>query len=226
MSLITENPRVSDVVLFEEDEGVYFSRDAVTVVSGCATCVVGQVMGKATLGTATKAVKSGGNTGAGTCTMDSSTPVLANAKVGIYTVRVVAVGTFIVIDPYGVSVGEGIYGAGATVTWADQVKFAFADDGSTHYIVGDGWDITVVAGSGKYTQVAPAALDGTQNACAVLVAPATPTADVVVPAITRPPAIFKLGGLAWTAAMTSPQKVVALAQLAALGFVVRGDYGI
>ena len=195
-------------------------------MSGTATCLLGQVMGKIILGAASKAVKAGGNTGAGTLTLDATTPVLANAKVGIYTVRVVAVGTFIVIDPYGVSVGEGIYGAGGSVTFADQVKFAFTDDGSTHYVVGDGFDITIAAGSGKYAQVTPAALDGSAVAAAVLLQAALPTADVQAVAVVRGPAIFKLNGLQWTSGMTAPQKTAAVAQLAAAGMTTRTDYGV
>jgi hypothetical protein len=45
MSLLNENPRISDVLLFEEGEEVNFVRDAVTVVSGTAACVAGQVLG-------------------------------------------------------------------------------------------------------------------------------------------------------------------------------------
>jgi hypothetical protein len=48
------------------------------------------------------------------------------------------------------------------VTFSDRVKFAFTDDGSTHFIVGDGFDITVAAGTGKYILSALAGVDGTQ----------------------------------------------------------------
>lgn len=228
MSLLTEPIRISDVLLFEEGEAMNYVRDAVTVVSGTPNCVVGQVMGQISIGTATSAVKaSGANTGAGTCIIDGTTPVLSNAKVGIYTVRVLAVGTFIVKDPKGVIVGDATYGAGATVTFADQIKFAFADDASTHYVVGDGFDITVAAGSGKWTQVAPAAVDGSANAAGVLISPATSaSADAAAVAVTRGPAILKLNGLTWTSGMNSGQKTTAIAQLQALGITTRTDYGV
>lgn len=95
-------------------------------------------------GTAASAAKSGGNTGGGTCTMDGSTPVLAGAKAGVYTVRCIATGTnggqFIVVDPDGISLGQAIVGT----TFSNKIKFALADSG-TDFAVGDGFDITVTA---------------------------------------------------------------------------------
>jgi len=85
-----------------------------------------------------------------------------------------------------------------------------------------------ITASGKYTQVAPAAADGSQTAAAVLIQPFTATlgADGTYLAIVRGPVIFKQNGLAWTAAMTTPQKTTALAQLAAAGMPSRVDYGV
>ncbi len=83
-----------------------------------------------------------------------------------------------------------------------------------------------ITASGKYTQVAPAASDGSQNAAAVLlVAADASAADVVAVAVTRGPAILKSGGLAWTSGMTGTQKTTALGQLQALGMPNRTDYG-
>ena len=132
MSLINENPRISDVLLYEGGQQANYVRDAVTLLSGTVASAVGTVLGKITIGAATSAVKaSGANTGAGSLTMDATTPILANCKVGLYTVRVVAVGTFLVTDPFGVIVGDAVYGAGATVTFANEIKFSFVDDGTT-----------------------------------------------------------------------------------------------
>lgn len=95
-------------------------------------------------GTASAAAKSGGNTGGGTLTMDATTPVLAGAKPGVYTVRCVALktdgGQFIVVDPDGISLGQAIVG----VTFSNKLKFALADTG-TDFAIGDGFDITVTA---------------------------------------------------------------------------------
>lgn len=140
----------------------------ITLVSGQNT-VRGAVLGAIALGAVTSAAKAGGNTGAGTLTVDAITPKLAKAKVGVYAVRVLAVGTIIVKDPDGIIVGDAAYGAGATITFADQIKFAFADDAITHYVAGDGFDVTIAAGSGKYALAASAAVDGSQTPDVILV---------------------------------------------------------
>ncbi len=223
---ITENSRISDVLLFEGEEDVNFIRDAVVLVSGTAACVVGQVLGEITIGTATSATKSGGNTGTGTLAVDGTAPVQANAIAGIYQVRVVSTGLYQVTDPKGLSLGEATFASGGTSTWTDRIKFLLTDNASTHFVAGDGFDVTVAVGSGKYTQVTPAAVDGSAVACAVLLQAANPaSADVTAVAVTRPPAIFKSTGLVWTSGMTTPQKTTATAQLQALGMPTRTAVG-
>lgn len=76
--------------------------------------------------------------------------------------------------------------------------------------------------SGKYTQVAPAAGDGSQNAAAVLLESfsATLGADTQFEAVTRGPAVFKDAGLLYTSGMTAPQKATAQGQLVALGMKI------
>lgn len=116
---------------------------AIVLKSGAAF-VRGTVLEETEFGTATRAAKSGGNTGNGTLTMDATTPTLYGAKPGVYTVRLIAAaanaGTFRVTAPDGSILGDVAVGA----TFANRVKFATAD-GATDFIVGDGFDITVVA---------------------------------------------------------------------------------
>lgn len=91
------------------------------------------------------AAKSGGNTGTGTLTLDGTTPLLAGARPGVYTVRFTAAaannGTFRVYDPDGAVLGDVVMSGGAG-SFANQVKFALAD-GGTDFSVGDGFDIAV-----------------------------------------------------------------------------------
>jgi hypothetical protein len=124
-------------------------------------------------------------------------------------------------------VGQIAYsGSGATATFADQLKFVITD-GSTDFVVGDTFTITVAAGSGKYIQVTPANLDGTQYAAAILLTPlGALTADAPAAAVVRGPAVLKDLGIAWTSGMTTGQKTTAKAQLAALGITVRAAYGV
>lgn len=115
---------------------------AVTLKSG-ASFVRGTVLEETVFGTATSAAKTGGNTGNGTLTVDATTPVLFGGQPGIYTVRCIAAatnaGTLRVTAPDGTVLGDVAVGG----TFSNRIKFATAD-GSTDFIVGDGFDITVV----------------------------------------------------------------------------------
>jgi len=136
-------------------------------ITGAAALTRGTVLGKVTLASATGAAKAGGNTGNGTFTIDATTPVLANAQPGVYTARCIAAatnsGTFEIKDPKGDSLGEYTVGA----TFADQIKFVIAA-GATDFVVGDGFDITVAAGSGKYKKAVATAVDGSAVPVAIL----------------------------------------------------------
>lgn len=136
----------------------------ITLLSG-QNVARGAILGKSTVGAATAAAKSGGNAAnTGLLTMDATTPVKAGAKVGVYTARFAVAasnnGTFIVKDPDGFQIGTIVMAAG-TGTFDDDIKFAIAD-GTQDFIVGEGFDITVAAGSGKYVLSLAAAADGSQ----------------------------------------------------------------
>lgn len=228
MALLTETTRISDVLLHEGFEEVNYTRDAITLLSGGSACVVGQVLGKINVGTATAAAKGGGNTGNGTCTLVTAQP---KAVAGVYKAIVEIAGTnsatWNLYDPNGELIDQKVYaGSGATAVFANDQIHATITDGSTDFVVGDEFDITVVAGSGKWVQVNPSATDGSNVAAGVCLLAADPTsADVASVAVTRGPAILKTGGLTWTSGMTTNQQTAALAQLAALGITSRTDYG-
>lgn len=151
----------------------------VTLVSGAGDLARGTVLGKITKGSATAAAKSGGNAAnTGALTLDATTPVLAGAKVGVYTVRCIAAasnsGTFRVTDPDGFVLGDVAVGA----TFANDIKFAIAD-GTQDFIVGEGFDITVAAGSGYYKTVNSANVDGSNVAECILAADTNATSAAV-----------------------------------------------
>lgn len=124
----------------------------------------GSVLGKIGVGAVMSAVKaSGANTGNGTLTPDATTPLLANARSGLYTVRFTAPTAFRVTDPMGAVLGDGSVGT----AFADRIKFNIAA-GGTAFVAGDGFDVTVAAGSGKYVLATSAAIDGSQNPSAIL----------------------------------------------------------
>lgn len=191
--------------------------DNVTVLHSAAVNSVtplprGTVMGQVTVGSATSAAKSGGNTGTGTLVLDVTTPVLANAIPGIYTVRNIEAvtngGKFQVIDPKGLDLGMAIIvaGAGGTVTFANRIKFVLTD-ATTDFIVGDGFDITVAAGSLKYVPSVATATDGSQNPTGLLVDQTDPSAADVVAGIYKT-GEFNLNAItfdsSWTTATLTP----------------------
>jgi hypothetical protein len=142
------------------------SRDTVTILSG-QNLKAGAVIGKVGV-TLTVSAPAFSGTGNGAITMDASTPVLANAIVGAYTITCTSAvtngGEFEVVNPNGLSLGSVKVGG----TFADQIKFAIAD-GGTDFVVGDKFTATVTAGSAKYVAVpAVAALDGSDVAAGVL----------------------------------------------------------
>lgn len=151
-----------------------------TILSGEGKLSRGAVLGKVKLGAASKAAKSGGNTGNGTLTLDSTTPILAGAKAGVYTVRVIraaidAIGeTSPAIDalaelrdPNGNVLAVVDVPTTPGVTVSNQVKFALVK-GNTAFALGDGFDITIAAGSGKLKLLDKTAIDGSADFHSIL----------------------------------------------------------
>lgn len=225
MSAITETLHAGAFLVSEEEN--YYSRDQVVIESGQGVLQAGTVLGQRVAGAASSAVKaSGANTGNGALTLDATTPVLANATPGVYTVRCTVAGTnaatFRVSDPKGTVLGDTSFnGSGASASFADRIKFAIAD-GATDFIVGDGFDITVAAGSGKYIACPNTANDGSDVACAVLFGKVDATsADKVAVAVKRV-AQVRISDLSWSASVVSASSQAAkLAQLAAVGVIGR-----
>jgi hypothetical protein len=136
----------------------------VTLIQGSGTVARGTVLGKITIGAATVANNgagtAGANTGTGTLTMDTTAPIKAGAKVGIYTAKCIAAatdsGTFRISDPDGFVLGDIAVGA----TFDNDIKFVIADGASADFVVGDGFKVTIAAGSGKHKPVNSANVDG------------------------------------------------------------------
>ena len=160
----------------------------ITVLSGEGVRARGSVMGRVSIGGASSAAKSGGNTGNGTFVLDAVTPVLAGAKPGVYTLRCISIatngGVFRLTDPDGFVLGDFTItgGAGGTVAIANDIKGVLTDAG-TDFAAGDGFDITVAPGSGKWKLAVAAAVDGSATPRAILAEDVDATSsDVVAPA--------------------------------------------
>jgi hypothetical protein len=203
-----EPTAVSDV-LKSEKEG-HFCRGVGVVKNGAGVLDIGTVLGKITTGAATAAAKAG-NTGNGTI---SAITVNQGAKLGVYKVRFTAATAFQVMDPDGNVIG----GNGATgAAFSDDLGFTITA-GGTAFVAGDGFDITVAAGSGKLVAYDPTAKDGSQVADSVLLHKVDATSQDVAGAVilANGPAEISPAGLKWGANVTTQaQKDAALATLAA-----------
>lgn len=197
--------------------------ETVTVLAGAGAArelLFGTVLGKCTLGTITAAAVAG-STGNGTV---ASAVKKANCQLGAYTLVCTAAasnaGTFAVYDPKGNRLKD------ATVAVAydnGQVGFTIGD-GSTDFIVGDSFTLTVAAGDGKVVALDFAAVDGTQNAYGVLTAATTAPDGSDAPAIAIvADAILAVGRLAWPAGATTDQKAAALSQLKVARIMTRQE---
>lgn len=143
-------------------------RKPVTIDSGAGVLAKGTVLGKITKGAASSAAKSGGNAAnTGTLTLDATTPILAGAIAGVYTVRCITAATnggiFRVTDPNGNVLGD----VAVAATFSNQIKFSISD-GTQDFIVGEGFDVTIAAGSGNYTAYDNDNVDGSEAAAAIL----------------------------------------------------------
>ncbi len=187
------------------------SRDVVTVAAGnkLGACAV---IGLIALGAAAAAAVAG-NTGNGT---SSAVAVGAGAVPGVY--RLIALGAtkFSVEDPNGHEVGVATTGAAFTGGGITLTLTA----GGTAFVPGDGFTVTVAAGSGKAVAVNPAGADGSAVAAGVLIRNTDATAaDKKAAAILRD-AEVRTSDLDF-GTLNGGQVAAAKAQLALLGIVCR-----
>ncbi|ACL57429.1 head decoration protein [Methylobacterium nodulans] len=198
--------------LKSEAEG-YRSRENITVASGSGVLMPGTVLGRITSGAATAAAKAG-NAGNGTI---SAVTTGTNVQPGVYRVEFTAATKFVVVDPDGEEVGQGSTG----VAFAGPLGFTITA-GGTPFASGDGFDITIAAGSGKYVPTDLAAVNGSAQAAAVLYHRVDATSvDVLAAAIARDAEVYG-ARLVYHASVDQPGEVAAkVAELKALGIIVR-----
>lgn len=163
-----------------------------------------------------------GNTGDGALSL-ADPAVSAKAKNGDY--RVVCIeaaaggGKFKVEDPSGVGIGTATVGT----AFNREVKFTIAA-GSTDFVVGDAFTITVGVEAGDYQAVAydPEGADGGEVAGAIAIYGAKTGAGetVKIAGLVRD---CEVNGhiLAWPEGITAEKKAAAIAALADAGIIVR-----
>lgn len=161
------------------------SRENIVVAAGSGKLPAGQVLAKITAANALTATAKSGNTGDGTV---GSTSVSSSAVSGIYTLTITKAetngGEFEVAGPNGEVLGTGEVG---TAFSAAGITFTLAA-GSTDFVVGDGFTLTVKANLGEYFPYDDDGTpdDGRRTASAVLYAPVDATdQDIVAAAVVR-----------------------------------------
>jgi hypothetical protein len=120
-----------------------------------------------------------------------------------------------------VEIGEGVV---ATQFSAGGLTFTIAD-GSTDFVSGDSFTITVTAGSGQYRAVSPTAKDGSQIGAAILYrgVDATEAAKKAVAVVRQ--AEYNEDLLEWPDGLSDNQKATVKADLAKAGIIARNSVG-
>lgn len=217
-----EPDALSDFLKFEMAQE--YCRDKVTILSGEGALDVNTLLGQILLGAASSGAKSGGNTGNGTFVLDNTTPILAGAAAGVYRVRFVTTTSVRLEDADGKVLGDIAIGGstGNSATVQEHIKGVLTQ-GATPFAAGDGFDITIAEGSGKYRKCVLSNVDGSAVAAGVLCHAADATSgDVSAVAVVRGPAIGGRLGLKFDASFDSTaKKNKAVSQLDARGIVVR-----
>lgn len=203
--------------LKQESENFY-SRSTVTL-TGSAALKSGTILGKILTAGAT-VVADGGNTGAGSLTVDVTDPVLSGAPSGDYDVTCVVAGssgggTFRVKSPDGVVLGEVIADGDAFV---NHIKFAIASSGAD-FALGDKFTVTAADGSSKFTQLDLTATTGAEIAAGILVKDADPTDADVDGVVLLRHAVVMAGNLIYPEDITEGETEIALANLTAIGII-------
>lgn len=153
----------------------FASRGVGTILSG-QVLKRGAVLGAVLFGAAVAAAFSLNAANTGTV---GAVTVSDGAKPGVYKVVIIEpvtnAGKFTVEDPDGVTIGTGNV---AAVFNGGGLSFTVSD-GATDFISGEGFNITVAAGSGKYKLAPETSTDGSDAGTAILLEDVDATAGDV-----------------------------------------------
>ncbi len=193
------------------------ARDIGTILSG-QKLAAGTVLGKIALGTAvmTAFANNAVNTGAA-----AAVTVGAGARPGAHKVVIIEpgsnAGVFQLEGPDGIIIKTGIVGQAFS---GGGLGFTIPD-GSQDFIAGEGFNIAVAEGSGKFRAIDFASILGADVAVGILFDNVDATdADQKGVVVVRDQAVVAKA-LIWPAGATTNQKNAALAQLKAQGIIAR-----
>ena len=200
----------------------YRSREVGTITGG--DYAPGTVLGQITVGAKT-AAGAAGLPAPAAATITAAPAASAATKVGVHVFRAIVGGSGTAskwehTDPEGEIVGIA---TGNTEYAGGGLSGLTITDAGTDPTAGEAFDVTVTEAeaSNKYTQFDQDATNGSQHAAAVLYAPATASeADVEGTLHVRDCEVNGLC-LTWPEDIEDAEKAAAVAELAALGIVVR-----
>lgn len=210
MTILTEGPRPGECIIDEpeNDRG----RDII-VITASQTLLANQVIGRlASAATVGAAVANAGNTGNGAVTL-ADPAWSATVLPGTYRVTFIEpatnLGTFIVTGPDGIDVGRGVVGTAFT----GPINFTIAG-GSTDFVAGDGFTISVTAVSFHWGAYDPTATDGRAVPRGVLYDAVTTGSGATARAVGIVRAAqINAKKLQWLTGLTDGQKTAAIALL-------------
>jgi hypothetical protein len=224
MAALTEARHAGEFIMNEGDG--HYSREKITVLLGEGVLRAGHVLGKVLADKGAVTVGNPAFTGTGNGVLTKATPAYgAGVQEGTYKVRLIEAGAdagqFEVIRPDGTIDGHASVG----VAYDGQVKFTIAD-GATDFSAAAQFTLAVTiadpTGAGKYRSADPTNTDGSEVAVAILLNGVDATsADVADVAIVRH---AEVNGnlLTYDAAVDdAPKKATKIAELAAVGVIVR-----
>lgn len=208
MTTFTEGMHAGEFIVSEQPHNQ--SRLSGTLLSG-NNLVAGAVLGKLTKDIVVVAADAG-NTGDGDAA-GAAVTLGEDALPGIYTLLCTAAaanaGTFSVKTP------DGLYLPDLTVAQAyasDHINLTLPD-GAVDWAVGDIILVTV-SGTGKWTELGLAAVDGSQHAAGFLYAPKDASAADAACVVVYWAADVNAAEITWPAGITADQKATAIAELA------------
>jgi hypothetical protein len=208
MAIITDTGQRTSGYIVSEANG-YRSRGTGVIAASGADILPGAVLGRVTSGAAT-ATAQDGNTGNAT---SSAVTTGANVQPGVYKVEFIAATQFLVIAPDGSIVGDGA--TGSAFSTGGHLTFTITA-GATPMVAGDGFNITVAAGSGNYVPYSASATNGAATVAGILYGPTVPDGESELRTITLRDTEVSHAELVYTGT-----KSVVVAGLAAIGIISR-----
>lgn len=221
MSVVTEGRHAAEFILHEQENN--YCREPITIATS-QSIVAGQVLGAITAGGDVTVTKTDVGGGKGALTL-ADPAYGAGVKAGNYKVVIVEpatdAGTFLVEDPDGVVIGHGTVGVAfdgvVKFTLADATDFAAGDTALVHVAIAD------PAAVGQYAAFDQDATDGTEVASAIAIYEAeTGVGETkAIAGLVRGPSVVNGNILTWPSDIDAGEKAAAIAQLAAIGILVR-----